>query len=77
MQTETRITELRCAIAAGEYAPGADLVAGEIVAKLLLVRRARTRIQAMDAGGLQPDAAPATRRFDSGSEPVRGPLASR
>ena len=71
MHTETRITELRRAIAAGEYAPPAEAVAGAIVAKLLLLRRARRRILAMDGARLQPDAATPTRRFEPTRPPVR------
>ena len=71
MQTETRIAELRRAIAAGEYAPPADAIAGAIVSKLVLIRRARRRILAMDGARLQPDAAAPTRRFEPPRQPVR------
>jgi hypothetical protein len=71
MQIETRIAELRREIAAGEYEAPADAVAGAIVAKLVLIRRARRRILAMDGARLQADAAPPTRRFDPDPQPAR------
>jgi hypothetical protein len=71
MKIEKRITELRGAIAAGEYAPGSDLVAGEIVAKLGLVRRARRRIEATNGAPFEPEAAPPKRRFDPLPQPGR------
>jgi hypothetical protein len=64
MHTETRIEELRRAIDAGEYAPSADAVAGEIVATLALIRRARRRIEALNGGRFEPEAAPPRRRFE-------------
>jgi hypothetical protein len=62
MQIETRIAELRQAIAAGEYAPSPELIAGAILAKLDLIRRARRRIEAGEDASFE--AAPPKRRFD-------------
>jgi hypothetical protein len=71
MQTETRIAELRRAIAAGEYDPPADEIAAAIVSKLLLIRRARRRILAMDAARDDRSVATPTRRFHPGHQTVR------
>ena len=69
MQIEKRIAELRGAIADGEYDPGSDLVADEIVAKLGLVRRGRRRIEAINGGRFEPEASPPKRRFHSRPQP--------
>jgi hypothetical protein len=71
MQAETRITELRTAMAAGEYAPAPDLIAGEIVAKLRLISRARRRIEALDGARFDPETAPPKRRFGPHPQPGR------
>jgi hypothetical protein len=73
MQSKTgkvqRVAELQRAFAAGEYDPAPELLAGEIVAKLVLLRRARRRIAALDGAGFEPEAAPRKRQFDPRPEP--------
>jgi hypothetical protein len=77
MQTETaiaqlgaqRVAELRRAVAAGEYAPAPDLIAGEMVAKLRLISRARRRIEALNDARFQPEAAPPRRGFEREQPP--------
>ena len=58
-----RVTELRRAVAAGEYAPGPDLIAAEFLATVGLIRRARKRIENQQATSFEPEARPAARRF--------------
>ncbi len=58
-----RLAELRRAIAAGEYAPNSQLVAGEILAKVRIVGRVRRRIEALDGPRFEPEARPPARRF--------------
>jgi hypothetical protein len=64
MQAETRIAELQRAIAAGEYAPSSDVIAAEIVTKLVLIRQARRRIEAATGATFEREKAPPQRRFD-------------
>jgi hypothetical protein len=79
MQTETgiaqlaaqRVAELRRAVAGGEYDPAPELIAGEIVAKLSLLRLARRRIQALDGATFEPEAAPPRRRFEPRPQPAK------
>jgi hypothetical protein len=67
MQTDERsnerVAELRRAIAAGEYAPGADLVAGQLLATVGLIRRIRRRIEDLAESRFEPGVPPPTRRF--------------
>jgi hypothetical protein len=70
-QAAQRVAELRRAVAAGEYDPAPELMAGEIVAKLSLVRLARRRIQALDGATFEPEAVPPRRRFEPRPQPAR------
>jgi hypothetical protein len=71
MQAETRTAELQRAIAAGEYAPSSDAIAAEIVTKLVLIRRARRRIDAATGASFEPETAPPQRRFDPATSSAR------
>jgi hypothetical protein len=58
-----RVAELRRAVTAGEYAPGPNLVAAEVLATVGLIRRARKRIEDQQATSFEPEAQPPARRF--------------
>jgi hypothetical protein len=68
-----RVAELRRAIVAGEYAPDPDRVAGQILATLGLIRKARRRFEALGGPRFEPEGLPPTRRFRARAEPARSP----
>jgi DNA-binding GntR family transcriptional regulator len=68
-----RTAELRRAIVAGEYAPGADIVAQAVIAKVGMIRRTRKRMEILEGSRLVPEPRPPRRRFRPRTEPAYSP----
>jgi hypothetical protein len=74
MSRDQKITELKDRIARGEYAVDSGIVAGELIARLRMVRRIRRTLEPKAGGGAAVPARPRSgreRRFRR--EPGAGP----
>jgi DNA-binding GntR family transcriptional regulator len=71
--SDPRVAELRRAVLAGEYSPGAELIAGAVIDKLGVIRRARRRLEALGRPRSEPQARPPRRRFAPRSQAARSP----
>jgi hypothetical protein len=65
---QRRTAELRRAVAAGEYAPGAEVIAEAVIAKVGMIRRARRRMESPGGARLEREAGPPRRRFKQRTE---------
>jgi hypothetical protein len=71
--SDPRVAALRRSVVAGEYAPGAELIAGAVIDKLGLIRRARRRMEALDGQRPERESRSPRHRFQPRSEADRSP----